>query len=63
MFSGTFSPMHWLVVLVIVLLIFGPGKLPSIGNALGKSIKNFKNAADSKDAPQSTDEKKQITDK
>ncbi len=34
-----------LVILVIVLLIFGAGKLPQIGEALGKSIKNFKRAA------------------
>ena len=31
-----------LVILLIVLLIFGAGKLPAIGGALGKSIKNFK---------------------
>ncbi len=34
-----------LVILVIVLLVFGAGKLPQIGDALGKSIKNFKSAA------------------
>ena len=31
-----------LVILVIVLIIFGAGKLPEIGFALGKGIKNFK---------------------
>jgi sec-independent protein translocase protein TatA len=46
MFSGLFSPMHLIVLLVIVLIIFGPGKLPELGNSLGKSIKNFKNAVD-----------------
>ena len=35
---------EWLVVLVIVLLIFGAGKLPQIGDALGKSIRNFKSS-------------------
>ena len=34
-----------LVILVIVLLIFGAGKLPQIGESLGKSIRNFKKAA------------------
>ncbi len=34
-----------LVILVIVLLIFGAGKLPAIGDALGRSIKNFRRAA------------------
>ena len=34
-----------LVILVIVLVIFGAGKLPAIGDALGKSIRNFKRAS------------------
>ena len=33
------------VILLIVLVIFGAGKLPQIGDALGKSIRNFKKAA------------------
>ena len=35
---------HWelLIVLVIAVLIFGAGKLPQVGSALGKSIGNFK---------------------
>ena len=33
-----------LVILVIVVIIFGAGKLPEIGGALGRSIKNFKKA-------------------
>jgi sec-independent protein translocase protein TatA len=49
MFSGMFSPMHLIVILVIVLIIFGPGKLPELGNSLGKSIKNFKKAMDDPD--------------
>ena len=34
-----------LIILLIVLLIFGAGKLPAIGDALGRSIKNFKRTA------------------
>lgn len=34
-----------LIILVIVLLIFGAGKLPAIGDALGRSIKNFRRSA------------------
>ncbi|HEY7956870.1 MAG: twin-arginine translocase TatA/TatE family subunit [Polyangia bacterium] len=37
------------ILLIIVLLVFGAGKLPQIGDALGKSIKNFKRAADGRD--------------
>jgi sec-independent protein translocase protein TatA len=33
-----------LVILVIILIIFGAGKLPEIGAGLGKGIKNFKKA-------------------
>jgi sec-independent protein translocase protein TatA len=33
-----------MIILVIVLIIFGAGKLPEIGNALGKGIRNFKKA-------------------
>jgi sec-independent protein translocase protein TatA len=33
-----------LVILVIILIIFGAGKLPQIGSALGKGIQNFKKA-------------------
>jgi sec-independent protein translocase protein TatA len=38
-----------LIILVIVLLIFGAGKLPAIGDALGRSIKNFKRSAQGDD--------------
>lgn len=38
-----------LVILLIVLLIFGAGKLPAIGDALGRSIKNFKRSASGAD--------------
>jgi sec-independent protein translocase protein TatA len=34
------------IILVIVLIIFGVGKLPQIGDALGRSIKNFKKASE-----------------
>ncbi len=33
-----------IIILVIVLIIFGAGKLPEIGAGLGKGIKNFKKA-------------------
>jgi len=41
--------MHLLLILVIVLIIFGPGKLPEIGEGLGKSIRGFKKAMSEKD--------------
>ncbi|MCL6583085.1 MAG: twin-arginine translocase TatA/TatE family subunit [bacterium] len=36
-----------LVILIIVLIIFGAGKLPEIGSGLGKAIRNFKDATSS----------------
>jgi sec-independent protein translocase protein TatA len=39
---GSFSIMHWGIVLVIVLLLFGTKKLSSAGTDLGKAIKGFK---------------------
>lgn len=37
------------LILVIGLVLFGPGKLPLVGRALGKSIKEFKSAASGED--------------
>ena len=37
------------ILLIIILVIFGAGKLPQIGESLGKGIKNFKTAVSSKD--------------
>jgi sec-independent protein translocase protein TatA len=57
MFEGAFSPMHWLVVLVIALLIFGPKKLPEVGKGLGTAIRGFKEALNAKDeAPAKEDQ-------
>ncbi|MBF0560142.1 MAG: twin-arginine translocase TatA/TatE family subunit [Nitrospirae bacterium] len=44
MFEGLFQPMHMLIILVIALIVFGPGKLPELGAGLGKSIREFKKA-------------------
>jgi sec-independent protein translocase protein TatA len=39
------SPLHLIVILIIALIIVGPGKLPEVGGALGKSIREFRKAA------------------
>ncbi len=49
---GLFQPMHLILILVIVLIIFGPGKLPQLGESLGKSIRGFKKAMSEKDDEQ-----------
>jgi sec-independent protein translocase protein TatA len=39
------GPLELIVILVIALLILGPGKLPDVGSALGKSIREFRKAS------------------
>jgi len=39
------GPTELIIILVIVIIIFGAGKLPEIGGALGKGIKEFKSAS------------------
>jgi TatA/E family protein of Tat protein translocase len=36
------KPFTWIIILVIILLIFGAGKLPEVGRSLGRSVKDFK---------------------
>ncbi len=50
------------ILLIIVLLVFGAGKLPQIGDALGKSIKNFKRAASGNDEIDVSPKKKEISE-
>jgi sec-independent protein translocase protein TatA len=58
MFEGIFQPMHLLIIFGIVLLIFGPNKLPELGKGLGQSIRSFKEAMN-----QTEEENKKLDDK
>jgi sec-independent protein translocase protein TatA len=42
--EGLLQPTHLLLILLIVLILFGPGKLPDLGRGLGKGIREFKDA-------------------
>ena len=42
--EGVLQPVHLFFILLIVLILFGPGKLPELGKGLGKGIKEFKDA-------------------
>ena len=46
---GGLSPAHLLIILVVVLLVIGPGKLPETGAAIGHAIREFRRAVDGKD--------------
>ena len=58
MFEGLFQPMHLLLILVIALIVFGPGKLGDIGGQLGKSIREFKKSMQELDKPETPAEAK-----
>jgi sec-independent protein translocase protein TatA len=60
-----FHPFWLIILLAIVLIIFGPGKLPELGGAVGRGIREFRKASsditsevrsslDQKDAPETT---------
>jgi sec-independent protein translocase protein TatA len=58
--EGLFQPTHLLLILLIVLILFGPGKLPDLGRGLGKGIREFKDAMKggiSTDPPAANDKK------
>ena len=52
-----------LVIMVIVLIIFGAGKLPEIGGAIGKGIKNFKKSMRDSDEIDVTPDNKKFDSK
>ena len=50
---GSFSIWHWLIVLVVVLLLFGRGKIPELMGDVAKGIKSFKKGmGDEEPAPE-----------
>ena len=51
-----------IVILVIIVIIFGAGKLPEIGSGIGKGIKNFKEATRKEDDPKKIDEDEKDSD-
>ena len=57
MFSGIGMP-ELLIILALVLIIFGAGKLPEIGSGIGKGIKNFKKATSDNEIKEAEDKEK-----
>jgi sec-independent protein translocase protein TatA len=54
---GSLSPIHWVIVLVVVLLLFGPGRLAGVGKGLGEGIRAFKKGVSDDDKPADADQK------
>jgi sec-independent protein translocase protein TatA len=63
--EGLLQPTHLFFILLIVLIIFGPGKLPELGKGLGKGIREFKDAmrGGMSGTPDKEEEKKAEEDK
>ena len=61
---GSFSPVHWVIVLIIVLLLFGPGRLAGVGKGLGEGIRSFKKGLNEDEehppAPKPPEDSKQL---
>jgi sec-independent protein translocase protein TatA len=61
---GSLSPVHWLIVIVIILLLFGPGRLAGVGKGLGEGIRAFKKGiGDEDEPPKPGEDPKQIAPK
>jgi len=58
---GSMSLMHWLVVLAIVLVLFGAGKLPRVMGDFAKGIKAFKSGMKEEDEAATTTPPAQVT--
>jgi sec-independent protein translocase protein TatA len=42
---GTLSPIHWIIILLVIVLLFGAKKIPELAKGLGQGIKEFKKAS------------------
>ncbi len=49
------GPTELIIILIIIIVVFGASKLPQLGDALGRSIKNFKSAMNEGQKPDSTE--------
>lgn len=56
-FIPSIGPWELIAILIIVLMVFGPGKLPAVGKALGNSIRELRNATSA-----SADKEKEVVD-
>jgi sec-independent protein translocase protein TatA len=54
---GGLGPWEMAIVLVIILIVFGAGKLPTIGGSIGQAIRNFKKSMKDKNGDEERTEK------
>jgi sec-independent protein translocase protein TatA len=58
---GLPTGMEWLIILAVVILVFGAGKLSGVGGALGKSIREFREEKEKPIAKKETEDTKQLS--
>ena len=58
---GLPTGMEWLIILAVVILVFGAGKLSGVGGALGKSIREFREEKDKPVVKKEAEETKQLS--
>lgn len=51
---GALQPWHLIVILIIVLIVFGAGRLTEVGGALGKGVRDFRENVEGKSGSSST---------
>jgi len=56
------GPPELIIILVIVIIIFGVGRLPEVGGALGKAIREFRQASEGLDEEKKSEEGKSLQD-
>ena len=54
------GPLELIIILVIVLLVFGVGRLPQVGSALGKSMRSFKRGVTGEEEPDQVAEEDEV---
>lgn len=52
------GPLEWGIILVIVIIFFGVGRLPEVGGAIGKAIREFRRTSQGLDEPEKKEEEK-----
>jgi sec-independent protein translocase protein TatA len=57
MFENILQPTHLILVLAVIMIFFGPKKLPEVGRSLGEGIRDFREAMRRHDEPKVQDEK------
>jgi sec-independent protein translocase protein TatA len=58
---GNIGPLEIIVVLIIALIVFGPKRLPELGNSLGKGIREFKDSVTGENKDDDDDDVKTIS--